>query len=258
MANYGKEDLHGAARWSLTGGGLSLQGALPGNHAACGALTPLGTLRIPLHGVRCAARLTLSVEFCGHTNTYPVFVYPALSPACPENVYECRSLDDHALQILQQGRTVYLAPDASEDALPHSIKTQFSTDFWSVGTFPHQAGGMGQLIDASHPVFDGFPTEAHTDWQGWPMAVQRAVILPRQMKSIVAEMDSYAYLRPMAKLIECRCGGGLLMLSSMGLHNLLQYPEARALQGAIYAYLAGNPPLPQQEITPEEIRILVK
>ena len=51
-------------------------------------------------------------------------------------------------------------------------------------------------------------------------------------------MDSYAYLRTMVMMLECRVGRGRLFFSSMGLHNLLQYPEARALQSAIYRYLA--------------------
>ena len=160
--------------------------------------------------------------------------------------------------MLAAGGTVYLAPDSTEDALPQSIQAQFTPDFWSVGTFPAQAGGMGQLIDVEHPLFTGFPTEQYTNWQWWPMASQRAMILPRRMQAIVTEMDSYAYLRPMAQLLECRCMGGRLMLSSLGLHRLQQYPEARALQQAIYAYLSAERPLPEQELTVEEVRGLVK
>ena len=70
---------------------------------------------------------------------------------------------------------------------------------------------MGQLIDEKHPIFRKFPTSFHTDWQWWPMAGQRAVILPERMQTIVAEMDSYAFLRPMAQLFECRCGNGKLL-----------------------------------------------
>ena len=117
---------------------------------------------------------------------------------------------------------------------------------------------MGQLIDAEHPLFAAFPTEQYTNWQWWPMASQRAMILPRWMQAIVTEMDSYAYLRPMAQLLECRCLGGRLMLSSLGLHRLQQYPEARALQQAIYAYLSAERPLPEQELPVEEVRGLVK
>lgn len=117
---------------------------------------------------------------------------------------------------------------------------------------------MGQLIDASHPVFRDFPTERWSEWQWWPMASQRAMILPRRMEAIVTEMDSYAYLRPMAKLLYCACEGGRLLISSMGLHQLQQYPEARALLAGIYAWLEEGPETPAQSLTAEEVRHMIR
>lgn len=260
MANYGKRALRGAAVWSLSGEGVSRCGALGEADVPCGGLTELGALRIPLTGIRKACRLTLAVSLCGYENSYSIWVYPDAPPVCPPHVYECRALTGEALAVLQRGGTVYLAPDSTREALPHSVKGQFSTDFWSVGTFPAQAGGMGLLIDAAHPLFEHFPTDSHTDWQWWPMAAQRAVILPeglRDIRPIVTLMDSYAYLRPMALLLECRCCGGRLLFSSMGLHNLLQYPEARALQRAIYGYLSGSHTPPLREITAQEAASLL-
>ena len=102
---------------------------------------------------------------CEAVNTYPVWVYPPVEPVCPPCVHECRTLDDEALAVLEAGGTVYLSPDSAEEALPHSIQAQISPDFWSVGTFSKQEGGMGQLIDAEHPIFDHFPTEPHSNWQ---------------------------------------------------------------------------------------------
>lgn len=241
MANYGKKDLCGEAGWTLAGEGVSLSGRLPRACARSGGLTELGTLRIALGGVRKASRLTLSVWLCGFENRYDVWVYPACTPVCPPAVHECRTLDSAALSVLEDGGTVYLAPDSTQEALPGSVRGQFSTDFWSVGTFPAQPGGMGLLIDTAHPIFKDFPTDSHTDWQWWPMASQRAVVLPQTLdgvRPIVTLMDSYAYLRPMAMMLECRVGRGRLFFSSMGLHSLLEYPEARALQSAVYRYLA--------------------
>ena len=222
MANYGKTDLQGEAVWTLQGADVSLCGAFPQTVAPAGGLTTLGPLNIRLSGVKQAVQLELTVEMCGCRNQYPVWVYPPVQPVCPDNVYECRSLDDRALAVLAAGGTVYLAPASTREALPQSIQGQFSTDFWSVGTFPGQDGGMGQLIDVQHPIFRDFPTQFHTNWQWWPMAGQRAVILPRDYDAIITELDSYAYMRPMAQLLECRCNGGRLMISSMGLQDLLK------------------------------------
>ena len=117
---------------------------------------------------------------------------------------------------------------------------------------------MGQLIDDSHPLFREFPTEFHTNWQWWPVAVQRAVILPEHCRAIVTEMDSYAWLRPMAQLFEFRCGGGSVLFSSMGLQDLQQYPEARALLAAIYHYMDSGEFLPEQELSEEELEMMVR
>ena len=121
-----------------------------------------------------------------------------------------------------------------------------------------QEGGMGQLIDTEHPIFRNFPTDFHTDWQWWIVAGKRAVILPRSMKSVITEMDSYAFLRPMAQLIEFNCLNGKVLLSTMELHKSLQYPEARALQAAIYEYLSGEEFRPAEELTVEELRTMVR
>ena len=260
VANYGRQTLGGVPVWTLEGGGVSLRGTLPCAHAACGAATDLGSISVPLDGIKKAARLTLTVSLCGHENSYDLWVYPDEPAVCPESVYECRTLDAQALAVLSRGGRVFLAPDSTQEALPHSICGQFSTDFWSVGTFPAQAGGMGLLIDAAHPVFASFPTDAHTDFQWWPMASRRAVILPealRGLRPIVTLMDSYAYLRPMAQLLECRCGGGRLLFSSLGLHHLTQYPEARALLFSIYRYMGSEAFAPAQEAPVEEIRTIL-
>ena len=107
---------------------------------------------------------------------------------------------------------------------------------------------MGQYIDENHPLFAHFPTEFHTNWQWWPMASQRAAILPQRFQAIITELDSYAFLRPMAQLLECRCGNGKLLFSSLGLQDLQQYPEARALQDSIYHYMDSEKFIPEQEI----------
>lgn len=256
VANYGKRDLSGPVRWRLMGAGYQSQGELPAACAPMGGLRPVGELSIALpQGLH---RLTLEISMEDAVNRYPVWVYPAGDPVRPQSVYECRWLDGEALRALQGGGVVYLAPDSTAEALPNSVQAQFSTDFWSVGTFAGQSGAMGQLIDAAHPLFEDFPTQSHTDWQWWRLAGQRAVILPRRLQAIVTEMDSYAFLRPMAKLVECRCAGGRLLLSTFGLHRLLDAPEARALQKAIYRYLTSERFAPKQEMTPQEINAMVR
>lgn len=265
VANYGKKDLEGKLEYVLEevcGSGQREWGKLS-DHVSCprGVQTLAGTLEIPLGFVDYPVRLDLKVrvgETGIHTeNSYPVWVYPEVTPHCPASVHEARGFDGQAREVLAAGGTLYLTPPSDREHLPRSIQAQFTTDFWSVGTFRQQEGGMGQMIDRTHPIFARFPTESHSNWQWWTMAVQRAVILPRPMKCVITQMDSYAYLRPMAQLVEFRCGGGKVLLSSMGLQDLQQYPEARALLDAIYGYLGSEAFAPVQELTVEELGMLV-
>ena len=252
IANYGKTGLEGPCAWSLEGKEIALSGETEIFRVQAGSLSGKEELRLRLPAPAEAVKLTLSLFFCGSRNTYPLWIYPDADPVCPADVLECRALDRHAREVLASGGKVYLAPDSTAEAFPRSVQAQFSPDFWSVCTFPSQSGCMGQLIDAEHPLFRAFPTECFSSWQWHPMAGQRAVLLPRRMKAIVTEMDSCALLRPMAQLFECRCGGGRLMVSALGLHQLKQSPNVRALQKAIYDYMASDQFSPEEELSPAE------
>lgn len=283
IANYGKTEMHGTlvyelveqsrdkngyshvsyerSGWEITVQNRSernredkenrfIHGEISDVSCPCGKLTDVGTIEIPLDQFHTDKPLRLNLKvFIGETsNVYPIWVYPPVKPQCPEEVYEARYLDETAKEILRTGGKVYLSPHSTKEALPDSIQAQFTTDFWSVGTFAGQEGGMGQYIDVNHPIFERFPTEFHTNWQWWPMATQRAVILPQRLNAIITEMDSYAFLRPMVQLLECRCGNGALLFSTLGLQDLQQYPEARALQDSIYRYMESEKFAPEQEI----------
>ena len=276
-ANFGKRNIEGVFCWTLAGkksvseNGNCEPAEIKSKNTVIatgedteiticrpGSYTEVGSLDISLDFVEKNTALTLKVRIGDSISAYPIWVYRKTTPVCPENVYETRAFDVKTREILQNGGRVYLSPDADKESLPNSIKTQFTTDFWSVGTFADQEGGMGQLIDTEHPIFKEFPTDFHTDWQWWIMATKRAVILPHPMKTIITEMDSYAFLRPMAQMIEFRCLKGKVLLSTMELHKSQQYPEVRALQASIYTYLSGENFEPAEEITEEELSMLVR
>lgn len=276
-ANFGKRNIEGVFCWTLAGkksvseNGNCEPAEIKSKNTVIatgedteiticrpGSYTEVGSLDILLDFVEKNTALTLKVRIGDSISAYPIWVYRKTTPVCPENVYETRAFDVKTREILQNGGRVYLSPDADKESLPNSIKTQFTTDFWSVGTFADQEGGMGQLIDTEHPIFKEFPTDFHTDWQWWIMATKRAVILPHPMKTIITEMDSYAFLRPMAQMIEFRCLKGKVLLSTMELHKSQQYPEVRALQASIYTYLSGENFEPAEEITEEELSMLVR
>lgn len=260
LANYSRESAEGRLEWKLCTqeSSILMSGSLGECSCACSGLTTIGRLEIPMDFADVPARLDLTVSLGELENSYPLWVYDGKIPQCPEDVYQSEKPDDSVKKVLDAGGVVYLSPRSDSASIPNSIQGQFSTDFWSVGTFGRQEGGMGLLIDETHPMFKSFPTEAHTNWQWWPMAGQRAVILPRRINVIVTQMDSYAFLRPMAMLFECRVGRGKLLYSSMGLQELTKYPEAKALLAAIYRYLKSEDFAPQQEMTWDEIEGLFR
>lgn len=258
IANYGKKPLAGRLIYTLSGDGKHLTGNLGEVMAPVGELTDAGELELPLDGWSEPVQLELKVGLDGAENVYPLWVYPDEEPVCPSDVLESRQLDKAVWEKLRQGGTVYLTPPSTPEALPRSIKGQFTTDFWSTGTFPNQEGGMGLLIDSAHPIFRTFPTQFHTNWQWWPMACQRAVELPRGLRAIVTQLDTFSRLRHLGMLFECRCGGGQVLFSSMDLNGLKQYPEARALQRAIYRYLDSPDFCPEQELSVQALTDILR
>lgn len=256
LFNYGKKTLRGEVNYTLKGS-QSIVGNLGYHICPPGDLYSLGQIIIELPEMNQAETLELIVAIDGCENRYKIWVYPNLIVEKPNMVYETKVWNEKVKEILENGGRVYLTPDANVMSLPTSIPTQFTTDFWSVGTFTGQSGNMGQYIDVKHPVFNDFPTNKFSEWQWWPMASQRAIVLPDDYESIITEIDSYAYLRPMTKLIEFKYGKGKLLLSSMALHELQEYPEAKALLRSIYRYMASDLFAPSQEINEEELSKLV-
>ncbi|MFV0363983.1 MAG: glycoside hydrolase family 2 TIM barrel-domain containing protein [Suipraeoptans sp.] len=253
MANYGKSDIVDQLRYEFTCEEVSVKGELSEIKVVKGSLSDVGLIRVDFCGISKPSRAELKVYFGKTENTYPLWIYPPVKPKCPDSVYETETFDEDATKILEAGGKVLLSPPATKEALPNMINTQFTTDFWSVGTFPFQEGTMGQYIETSHPIFKKFPTEVHTNWQWWPMATTGAVIIPKEIKAIITEMDSYAYMRRMAQLFECKCGKGKLIFSSMGLQDIQEYPEARALLDAIYIYMDSEEFIPEQVLSPYDI-----
>ncbi len=264
FANFSKKKVEETAIYQLLRKKASseeevvVEGTIPSRIYEAGYLHDVGDVVLDLPLLDRAERLDIRILIGDYVNEYPLWVYPVHVPEKPDSVYETGVFDDEAIRILEAGGTVYLSPPSTKDALLHSIQAQFTTDFWSVGTFPAQEGGMGQLIDASHPALADFPTEKHSNWQWWPMATQRALILPHKIDSIVTEMDSYAYLRPMTKLFECRCANGKLLVSTFGLQDLKAYPEARALLSSLYRYMDSDAFAPKQNLSVDRIQNLFR
>ena len=260
--NYGGETLTGTLTLTLrTEEKVLLNTEAEGWCAPAGRAETGKTFRIqlPEPDRPCCAVLeaALKEEPEHYRSEVRVWIYPDREAADAEGIFRCRSLNARAAEVLASGGKVLLEPPSLQQALPGSMQGQFSTDFWSVGTFPQQEGGMGLLIRNEHPLFSGFPTSFHTDYQWWLMAGQRAMRLKDESAAegiLVRQLDSFSRLDTFAMLLEAKVGPGRILISSMGLEDLPQKPEVIALRNAMIRYMQSEVFQPRATLTEEEIR----
>lgn len=265
LANYGPDDLKGKMFYRLEDGAETIaEGDTETVALPQGDVTTAGEISIPLDGVKEARQLKLTIGFGDIENTYDVWVYPADEKASEGDVYIAEFLDQEAMYVLEDGGKVLLTPKANKSTLPNSITGTFTTAFWSSQFVSEsQPGSMGLLMDPEHPVFNGFPTEYHSNYQWWSMAkLGRPMVLENltqedgtEIQPLVQVLDSFSTVRTMGLLYEAKVGDGKLMVSSMGLDQLqAQYPEARALRNSILDYMNSNEFDPQFEVSTEKIK----
>lgn len=265
VANYGKNNLKGNLIVTAESERNSshISASIADVTANAGQHTEVGKISLDLSFVNKSDAIKLTASLDGVNTEYTIWVYSDIDDVCPCDVIFAEDLNEYIIEKLNGGAKVFLS--LSEEALTRAgaIKANYTTDFWSVGTFPSQTGCMGQLIDNSHPVFDNFPTSFHTDKQWWPMAVEMALITDgkladdRHLNPIITEMDSYAYMRNMFQLAEFNCGNGKIVVSTMKLQNNTKYVEVRALLSSIYSYMSGDKFTPKDSISLDELKKLI-
>jgi len=258
LANYGSKDVHGIFSCQLSDKDTIYRAKTAGPvDCPHSTLTDIEVIDIPLVNTGAAKKLTLKVQIGSYANQYSIWVYPDIEVVVPEDISIVSSLSDAMIE-LNKGRKVFLSPEAAEENFTNSIKTRFTTDFWSVGTFPFQEGYMGCMVDPDHDIFREFPTDFHADWQWWPLTNARAMILPNNHPSYITALDCYAKLRNLSFLTACKAGRGRLMISSMGLLQKQQYPEARALLRSILSYMESDFFAPDQIIREDVLALIVR
>lgn len=189
-----------------------------------------------------AVRLTLSVALDNtpYKNEWSIWVYPAqLNPAKGEIVVT-RDLNE-AQNALAGGKKVLYNPDYKKTV---GLEGKFVPVFWSPVHFPKQAGSMGILCDAGHPVFSQFPTGNYTDWQWWSLLKQSKTVVLDSLPAVtplIEVVDNFANNRRLSNLFEAKVGEGKLIFCSMDLlSDWAQRPEARQLYFSLLEYMKSN------------------
>lgn len=259
FANYGKKQEICESGWKLVNDKKVVKsGTFEKKLYPNGEVRTAGTIELSLPEEENAIKYELRVFAGDIVNQYSIWVYPKKKAQYPENVIVVRELTESVLKQIEAGQTVLLDADISKENFKTSVNVQFTTDFWSVGTFPEQEGTMGLLIEKEHPALKKFPTEMHSDYQWWPMSKGKAMILPKQIHPIITVMDSCSKLRHMGLLFEAVCGKGKIMISSMNLSGNQQYPECGYLLQCLVEYLSENQKSSMQTVTEEELRQIIK
>lgn len=205
-----------------------------------GKINQIKHIQIDLKSVPKNRKCKLSICYGIYENEYPIWIYQDYKEIHSNTrigqVLITNNVEE-MMKGLDEGDKVLYITDGSNISSSKSVDSQFSTDFWSLGTFSYQSGNMGLYIEKDHPIFENFPTEFHSNWQWWPMTSKKALILDNNSKPIVRMLDSYARLRNLGLLCEGNIGKGKLMICSMGLLEQQEYPEVRALLHSIVEYM---------------------
>lgn len=255
VANFGADALQGVTPvWTLTDGkgGIVAQGSLPKQDVGIGNALPLGSISVPLAGLKEADRLTLTLKIEGtdYLNTWPVWVYPAETADPDVDVIYTRSFDE-ARRALAEGKKVLLNP-AADDL--NGLEGKFVQVFWSPVHFPNQAGTMGIYCDPSHPALASFPTEAHSNWQWWDVCKRAKTLvldsLDARIDPIVRMTDNFYKNRNLALVFEAKVGEGRLLVCSSDLADSLDArPVARRLRYSLLRYMGSEAFRPEAELS---------
>ena len=275
VANYSGESLNGKTLcWQLTSGS---KGVASGNILlpSTEGLFTAGELCIDLSAFDKPTKLQLSLsigetEYFGapYHNTYDLWVYPAWSDLSKLEslVMVTNELNDIAIGQLQKGKSVLLMPDSTDLC----VGGLFTTDYWNYRMFktisennkkPVSPGTLGILTDPNHPIFNGFPTEMHTNWQWFPIVkASHPMILDNtspDYRPIIQVIDNVERNHKLGLVFEFQVDKGKLLVCMADLEAATSYPEGRAFYRSILEYMTSGDFTPKTHITLEDFKKLM-
>jgi hypothetical protein len=263
IANFSKGIIKNAMpEWTVADekGNVVFKGRLHGSDIALGNGYELGKIEFDLNSISKATCLTIQLQLKGssYKNAWKIWVYPETLPSAGSNVVFTTSYTE-AIQNLELGKTVLFNPDTIG---VNGVEGRYAPVFWSPVHFPKQPGTMGILCDPAHPAFANFPTGFHTDWQWWDLITSSKTMIIdsiSNLEPIVRVVDNFVKNRKMANMIEARFAKGRLLMTSLDItHNLDKRPAARQLRYSLEQYLSGNSFSPKDELSKEQLELLLK
>ncbi len=192
------------------------------------------------------------------TNSYDVWVYPD-TPIEQGEVIVTREMTDKIAKKLRKGAKVLWMPVATNDTtlnqtLRHNtIGGLMQTDYWNYRMFRTiceknkktvSPGTLGIVTNPRHNIFNGFPTEEHTNWQWFPIIKNsEPLILDKLLsaeKPLVQVIDNIERNHKLGLVMEYAIGKGKLLLCMSDLEAACEKPEGRAFYRSLLAYMSSE------------------
>jgi hypothetical protein len=270
VANYSNRNLDNDIQWTLKNekGAILKEGVFRGLNLKQGGLTAVGEIEVPLSTVGQAQKLhvDVSISKTGYKNSYPIWVYPEPGKKLEAGeVSIATKLDDAVYRKLEKGGSVLLFPQ-TEAIKENSVPGLFPPEFWNWGMFkkisengkkPVSPGTLGLLTDPKHPIFNSFPTDAHTNWQWFSIVkASNALILDEtdeKYRPIVQVIDNLERNHKLGLVFEFKVGAGKLLVCTAQLNRIMQKPEATQLYNSLLSYMNSGDFDPKYEIEKQKL-----
>lgn len=205
--------------------------------------------------------VSLNIEGTEARNSYELWVYPKKALE-KKGIIIARDLNQEVVKVLEKGGKVLWMPDS----LPYTVGGLFQTDYWNYRMFKTicennkkkvSPGTLGILTNPEHPIFKGFPTEMHTNWQWFPVIKESHPLVldnfAKDYRPIVQVIDNIERNHKLGLVMEWKVGAGKLLVCMSDLEKAAKYPEGKAFYQSVIDYMRSVDFNPQVEMTASDL-----
>ena len=223
--------------------------------------------------------VSLNIEETEARNSYEFWVYPKKALE-KKGVIIAKDLNQEVVKVLEHGGKVLWMPTASshfvaaddtlsqvDNATPYTVGGLFQTDYWNYRMFKTicennkkkvSPGTLGILTNPEHPIFKGFPTEMHTNWQWFPVIKESHPLVldnfAKDYRPIVQVIDNIERNHKLGLVMEWKVGAGKLLVCMSNLEKAARYPEGKAFYQSVIDYMRSADFNPSAEITVDKLK----